>query len=273
MRVEACCQALLKHILPEVDPTGEGHCLDVGVGTFAFYCELSAKLGFPTVAVEPLPIKALRRLCDRYSIQLVEACLSDHTGTQTMYMGQFARFANRNFNSLEAKWFGSSPQTKQVKTLDLRELLRITDIQKLTYLKLDIEGWEPIVIQQLLDLPPAQLPILTMFEYGGGGPRHRGGKGWSPAFLDGTLTCLKILRQCGYGFSIVIDYAANADIRVLDLQSHSLDPDKLFTPSAIYGNIISFRGCDFSEAAIARIAAPYRGGIVNRLVEKLVANG
>ena len=111
------------------------------------------------------------------------------------------------------------------------------------------------------------------FEYGGGGPRHRGGKGWSLAFLDETLTCLKTLRQCGYGFSIVIDYAANADTRVLDLQAHSLDPDELFPPSAIYGNIISFRGRDYPEAAIARISAPCRGGIVNWLVGKLVANG
>ena len=38
MRVEACCQSLLAEILPEIDPKKEGYCIDVGAGTFAFYC-------------------------------------------------------------------------------------------------------------------------------------------------------------------------------------------------------------------------------------------
>ena len=49
MKVEDCCQALLAQILPTVDPQRQGICIDVGVGTFAFYCELFAQLGFETL--------------------------------------------------------------------------------------------------------------------------------------------------------------------------------------------------------------------------------
>lgn len=271
MEVESCCQALLKRILPEVDPQKSGYCVDVGVGTFAFYCELFAKLGFKTIAVEPSPIKKLQKLCDRQSIQLVEACLSDKNGTQTLYMGNFASFANQNFNSLEAEWFGSSPNTKEVKTLELKTFLETTNIKQLTCLKLDIEGWEPVVMKQFPELSLSQLPKITMFEYGGGSPRNQNGKGWSKSFLEGTLTCLKTLKQCGYGFSIIIDYVYDAQPKIIDLQNHSLDPDDLFLPNAVYGNIISFREGDFSEAEITKICKPYQGGVINWLVGKIVA--
>lgn len=271
MEVESCCQALLKRILPEVDPQKSGYCVDVGVGTFAFYCELFAQLGFTTIAVEPSPVKKLKKLCDRRSIQLVEACLSDKNGTQTLYMGNFASMDNENFNSLEAEWFGSSPKTKEVKALDLQTFLDEAAIENLTCLKLDIEGWEPVVMKQFADLEPTRLPKITMFEYGGGGPRDQGGKGWSESFLAGTLTCLETLKSCGYGFSIIIDYAYDAEVKIVDLQNQALDADELFLPNAVYGNIISFREGDFSEAAIANICKAYKGGVINWIVGKVVS--
>ena len=63
MHVEECSQALLKQILPEVDSNRSGLAIDIGVGTFAFYCQLFDQLRFPTIAVEPLPNKQLRQLC------------------------------------------------------------------------------------------------------------------------------------------------------------------------------------------------------------------
>ncbi len=63
MRVESCCQKLLEQLLPDLDPQRQGICIDVGVGTFAFYCELFARLGFSTVAIEPSPTDKLRIIC------------------------------------------------------------------------------------------------------------------------------------------------------------------------------------------------------------------
>lgn len=279
MRVEACCQSLLKTILPHLDTNRQGVCFDIGVGSFAFYCDLFAKLGFSTVAVEPSPNQKLKRLCYRSSIQLLECCLSDQNGTQTLHLGKFAYLFNRNFNSLEPEWFASSQQTKLVPTINLSELLRITETEKITCLKLDIEGWETVIIEQLKQLNSSQLPKVIMFEYGGGSRRYQGGKGWSPKFLQGTMNCLETLHNCGYGLSILIDYAPSATTKIFDLQSFQLDPDQIFLPNAVYGNIIAFQGNNNIESAIDlkgeemvtmihQITTPYKGKWLNTLIER-----
>lgn len=270
MRVEACCQALLRHLLPQIDPQRQGMCLDVGVGTFAFYCDLFAQLGFPTVAVEPLPTAKLKALCQRQPIQLLELCLSDRVGTQTLHLGEFAKVANSNFSSLSADWFGASGQTQQVDTLDLPTLLNQVQAQRLTCLKLDIEGWEPVVIQQLPQLPDERLPELVMFEYGGGGSYAQGNQGWSPQFLSGTLDCLKTLQQLGYQGGIMVDYAPGSQAKVFDLQALNLAEDTPFYPNSVYGNLILCRHQPYAEATIEAVCAPYRGGFINWLVGNLV---
>jgi len=271
MRVEACCQFLLKELLPNIDPNREGVCLDVGVGNFAFYCDLFAKLGFPSVAVEPFPNWKLRRICQRRSIQLVECCLSDYNGTQTLYLGRFASLANGNFNSLESEWFASSKRTKLVSTITLSELLKITATSKISCLKLDIEGLEIVVIEQLKTLSFSQFPKVIMFEYGGGCRRYDGKKGWSPKFLEKTMKCMEILQQWGYGFSIMVDYAPNAKTKTFNLQSQNLDPDQIFLHNAVYGNIISFyRRDNYSESAIAQMTNHYNGQWLNWLMEKII---
>ncbi|MDR9405462.1 MAG: FkbM family methyltransferase [Halothece sp. Uz-M2-17] len=272
MRVEACCQNLLKEILPDVDFARKGTCIDVGVGSFAFYCDLFAQLGFSTIAIEPSPNKKLRRICQRNSIQLLECCLSNKNGNQALHLGKFAYLSNRNFNSLESEWFASSKQTKLVPTINLPELIKLTGIEEITCLKLDIEGWEVVVIEQIQALSSSQLPKIVMFEYGGGSRRYQGKKGWSPKFLSGTMNCLEILQKCKYGFSIMIDYAPNSKPKIFDLQSLSLDPDTLFMPNAVYGNIISFYDFHYSESAITEITNPYHGKWGNWLLEKLITN-
>lgn len=270
MRVEACCQSLLKEILPDVDSHRKGVCLDVGVGNFAFYCDLFSQLGFSTIAIEPSPNKKLRRICQQNSIQLLECCLSNQNGIQTLHLGKFAYLGNRNFNSLESDWFASSRQTQIVSTIDLSGLIKLNSIEEITCLKLDIEGWEAVVIEQFTALSPSQLPKIVMFEYGGGSRRYHGRNGWSPKFLNGTMKCLETLQHCGYGFSIMIDYAANARPKLFDLQSLTLDPDTLFIPNAVYGNIISFRGFTYSESVITEITNPYNGNWLNWLIERVV---
>ncbi|MBD2425307.1 FkbM family methyltransferase [Phormidium sp. FACHB-1136] len=270
MRVEACCQALLHHLLPEIDPQRQGVCFDVGVGTFAFYCDLFRQLGFATVAVEPLPTEKLKRRCQQQGITLLELCLSDQVGQQTLHLGQFANIGNRNFSSLSADWFGSSEHTQVVETLDLATLLTQTETKAITVLKLDIEGWEPVVIQQLASLAPDCLPALVMFEYGGGGSYEKGTQGWASPFLAGTLDSLKLLQRLGYQTSIMVDYAPGSEAKVFDLQALDLETETPFFANGVYGNILSFRHHQPSRDHIQRLCAPYRGGLVNWLVGNLV---
>jgi FkbM family methyltransferase len=271
MDVEPCCTDLLTKILPNIDSGREGICLDVGVGTFAFYCETFARLGFETVAVEPLPIPKLRQLCQDQKIRLIEACLSNRNGTQSLYVGRFANVSNQNFNSLAPDWFGSSQETRQVKTMTLSSLLQMIAAQTVTCLKLDIEGWESVVIQQFIDLPDPLRPKVTMFEYGGGASRKTGDKGWSPKFWESSLQCLRTLQQCGYGFSIMVDYSPGATVRIFDLQAPLLSLEELFPPDAVYGNIISFVDCRYSESDIGQICARHTGRWINWLVNRFVA--
>jgi FkbM family methyltransferase len=266
MRVEDCCQSLLEEILPILDPQREGVCLDVGVGTFAFYCERFARLGFNTVAVEPLPVKKLQNLCQRYNIPLIQTCLSNRDGVQDLYMGKFLGLFNHNFNSLSPDWFGASANIKQVQSMTLASLLSRIDAQKITCIKLDVEGWESQIIEQFNELPYSLLPKVVMFEYGGGTSKINAKRGWSPKFLKATSDCLMTLKQCGYSLSVIIDYAYSSQETIFDLQSSNLDVNDLIPNHSIYGNIISFKDWTDPEEKIAKLCSRYYGGIAHRLV-------
>jgi len=257
MRVEACCQRILSYVLPLVDEKREGICIDVGVGTFAFYCEMFSMLGFKTIAVEPLPVEGVRVLCQYDGITLIEACLSDVNGTKTIHLGNVAVGLDSNYASLQPDWFGVSTETREVQSLTLSKLLLNLNAQKVTCLKLDIEGAESTVITKLRELPKAWLPSIIMFEYGGGDSREKGQYGWSQKYLSATIECIRGLKECGYNFSIMIDNALETEARIFDLQSSNLEPDSIFYPNSVYGNIIAFRGFNITKDEVAKICQPY----------------
>lgn len=279
MRVEACCQSLLTHFLPLIDPQHQGLCLDVGVGTFAFYCERFARLGFPTVAVEPLPVPKLKQLAKTIPFQLIEACLSDTDGQQTLYRGRFAGLFNSNFSSLSPHWFGASQRTALVPTQTLTTLVQSLQPSQITCLKLDIEGWEFNVLKQLPLLPPSLRPKVILFEYGGGANKHRQVKGWTKPFFEGTLNSLRVLQSCGYRDSLLIDFAPQTQETCFQLPT--LAPQKtlehdpfssLFPDHCIYGNIISFLDYSLDPQQTAHICRPYyRVNPLERLIGQLVS--
>jgi FkbM family methyltransferase len=272
MHVETCCQALLDQILLAIDKEKTGVCIDVGVGTFAFYCERFARLGFQTIAVEPLPSQKLRKVCQSHQIQLIECCLSDSNEIQNLHIGTFAGFSNRNFSSLDPNWFGASNNTKPVQSMTLSNLLDRLAAPKITCLKLDIEGWESVVIKQFTKLPESLLPKVIMFEYGGGANRQSRQAGWSSQFLSATRDCLSVLKHCGYGFSVIIDFAPDTKELIFDLQASDLNLDTIFHANSIYGNIISCRHFRYKEAEISKICASYYDGLLSRLVKALLSN-
>ncbi|MDJ0598325.1 MAG: FkbM family methyltransferase [Crocosphaera sp.] len=272
MNVETCCQALLEQILLEIDKKKTGICIDVGVGTFAFYCEKFARCGFQTVAVEPLPNEKLRKICQTHDIHLIESCLSNTNDIQNLYMGKFAGLSNRNFSSLNPNWFGSSNNTKPVPSITLANLLDQLAVPEISCLKLDIEGWESVVIKQLTELPESLLPKVIMFEYGGGANRQSQQAGWSSQFLKATRDCLSILKNCGYDFSVIIDFAPDAKELIFDLQASDLNLEKIFQSNSIYGNIISCRNFHPKEADMSTICASYYDGWIDRLTKALVLN-
>ncbi|MEB3161150.1 MAG: FkbM family methyltransferase, partial [Synechocystis sp.] len=273
MRVEPCCQALLAALLPQIDPDRQGICIDVGVGTFAFYCQIFAEQGFPAIAVEPLPVKALQKLAEQPNLTLLPVCLSVQDGEQTLYVGKFAGIFNSNFSSLSPQWFGASGQAKQVKTITLNSLIQQQKINKITCLKLDIEGWEWQVIKQLETVADHLLPEVVMFEYGGGVNRQKSQKGWSAEFFQNTLNSLALLKTLGYGHGLLLDFAPDRQEVAFDLKKLAVsDLDLLFPPDSVYGNIIIFKTYHPDPEQIAQVCQSYyRINWIERLVTALVS--
>ena len=257
MHVEECCQALLNEILPEVDSDRTGLAIDIGVGTFAFYCQLFDQLKFKTIAVEPLPNNQLKQLCKHRDIQLLESCISEVDGTVNLYIGSYNGEENLNLNSLRPDWWGSTATAKQVQSMTLSKLLQKIAATNITCMKIDVEGMELSIIQQFLQLTESLLPKVLMFEYGGGGTQEDGQGGWSTELLNATLKSLEILRSLGYGQAILVDLAPDSQEQVVDLQSEKTST-VLFPPQSIYGNIIALRGVQYPEPKIASICQLYR---------------
>ncbi len=258
MHVEECCQALLNEILPEIDSERLGLAIDIGVGTFAFYCQLFDQLKFKTIAVEPLPNKQLKQLCKYRDIQLIESCISEIDGTVNLYIGSYNGEENLNLNSLRSDWWGSTATAKQVQSMTLAKLLAEIAATNITCIKIDVEGMELSIIQQFSQLSQSLLPKVLMFEYGGGATQESGIGGWSKELLDGTIKSLEILRDLGYGQTIIVDLAPDSQEQVVDLQSKNLAFTNLFPPQSIYGNIIALKGVQYPEAKIASICKFYR---------------
>ncbi|MBD2579000.1 FkbM family methyltransferase [Oscillatoria sp. FACHB-1406] len=258
MHVEDCCQALLCYLLPKLDRQRLGLTVDIGVGTFAFYCELFDKLKFKTLAVEPLPTQQLRHLCQYRNIPLVESCISEAEGKVKLYIGTYEGEENLNLNSLRSDWWGITSTAKEVPSMRLKKLFENHPISQITCLKIDVEGLEYAIIQQLTELPSGLLPKVLMFEYGGGCTKAENKGGWSEEILAGTMKSLEVLRDLGYNSAILVDSAADTEEQVFSLSDLNLTPESIFSPHYIYGNIIALRGIEVSTEEISAICQPYR---------------
>lgn len=258
MHVEECCQALLHYVLPQIDQNRKGLCIDVGVGTFALYCELFARTGFNTVAVEPLPTAEIIETCHSLGINLIKSCVYDNDGTQTMYTGAFNGSENLNLSSIRSTWWGSSSNAVKVSSMTLDTLLKSVNARTITCLKLDVEGVESVIIKQLQQVNESLLPAVVVFEYGGGSSREEGTAGWSDDGINETLSCFRMLKDLNYKTTILIDSLPDSKERVIDLSEVDLLPDILFHPQSIYGNAICFLERVSDIAWIDKICNLYR---------------
>lgn len=239
MKCENYCQKFLAEYLPKIDTEKQGVCIEVGVGTFAFYCVLFAQLGYQTIAIEPLVGDQLRNICQQNKIDLLESCLSDVDGEQTLYIGSFQGNQNTNLSSLVPDWWGASSQKVTVPSLSFNSLISDVQIKQITCLKIDVEGAEVIILRQLKQISSSVLPEVVMFEYGGGDSKESANKGWSAEFVAQTNECLTILKECGYLQGIIID-ESDVENPVKFSFSEQLDKtfDNLFKSDFQWGNII-----------------------------------
>lgn len=261
MNVEPCTMDVLRMILPRIDGERLGLAIDVGVGTFDFYCLLFRDMGFETVAVEPLPAKELKRLCRERHIALIKRCVAATNGRQRLYVGQWQGVENHNLSSLRPDWWGGGTKAVTVKCLTLGALLGSLKRTRITCLKLDVEGMESAIIAQLDAIESAHIPSVLVFEYGGGDTRESGQAGWNQDYVARTMQSIRSLAAFGYKEMIVIE-ANSKGCRRLACRTEMTDAGDVFECDALYGNIIALRSVDaISDQELARISRRHCGSM------------
>jgi FkbM family methyltransferase len=259
MHVEKCCQALLAEVLTALDENRSGWAIEIGVGTFNLYCELFDKLGYPTVAVEPLPLEMLRKLCRYRNIKLIESCVTKTDGSVEIYLGTWKGKENLNLSSIRSDWWGATTTKKTVSSIKLSTLLEQVKAKSVTCLKIDVEGAEAEILEQLKELSDPLIPDVLMFEYGGGNSKQNQKGGWLQDVFEGTLNSLKTLQKLGYHQTIIIDSSPETQEKVFDLSSIETNFDRLFDEKSIYGNIITLRTTsNYPESKLHNTCSLYR---------------
>ncbi len=218
MKFEACSRHLMTTFATILDPQRQGAAIEIGVGTQDYYFVDFAQVGFPTLAVEPAPAEEVLRTCRELNVPLEQAAIAEEEGEVTLYLGEYKGQLNVNLNSLNPDWWGvanptnspgspdaNSRGTLQVPALTLKTLLKKRSIERLSILKVDTEGSEFGIINGLREIPPESLPILVQFEYGGGGDCQSQEGGWNLKYFKSTLDCLKVLKDLGYEWLLLID--------------------------------------------------------------------
>ena len=259
MHVEDCCQALLAELLIPYKGSNDSYAIEIGCGTFAFYCELFDKLGLKSVAVEPLPVKELKDLCYYRGIPLVESCVADHDGLIDLYIGSFQENENFNLNSTRPNWWGATSTVKTVKSMTLQSLINEFSMKSINCLKIDIEGAEYSVLKQMSEISSLLIPKVLMFEYGGGGTFESQQGGWKEEFLQDTINILNFLHTLGYQKIIKIDSEQGSKEKIWHLSDIATESKTIFDSGNIYGNIIAISDNDFfSENKIHQTCENYR---------------
>lgn len=214
--------------ITRLDPDRQGLCVDVGLGDGDYYFEWFAGLGYDTIAIEPLPTEGALRAVEASRASLVQAALGDRVGEAKL-------FTARNIHSLYDGLWGEAENSHTVPMLTWQNVLETDD--RVTALKLDIEGAENMVIRQLWSRP---LPAVLSFEFGGVWQRNTGRGPWSMERVASLLHSLRTLHGLGYRHGVVIA-SGNTDSILFITLERRMDIDALFSPDCGWGNIVVWR--------------------------------
>lgn len=219
----------LYDLLNEYDPDKQGWCIDGGAGIQDFFGLYFSEWGWQSVIVEPLPSDALLNSLHN-GVMLEPSALCAIDGHTTLYTGH-----DGNTHSLDDNWedVTGHPHAKapmEVQAIRYESLLEKWDIDRVTCLKLDVEGSEWSIIQQFVedDMP---LPQIVSIEYGGGFTKSSGMGGWQEHRFENVLKCIDVLRACGYTHGAHCEEA----IHEFTFVQH---PRGIWREDAGYGNLV-----------------------------------
>lgn len=167
----------------------DGVCIDVGIGEQDFYFEWFANMGYKTIAVDPVASDYVQLLCNQSHVTLYKVALGAGSGIATLHYSHSAQI-----RSLSKVWGDDS--AVEVMTVSFPELWAMIDEPPIAALKLDIEGTEPIILQQLQDIE--KLPTVLAFEVGGVYPFHTGAARWNAEAMFEVVEAICTLWDLGY---------------------------------------------------------------------------
>lgn len=197
--VERLTWIWLSRLLSEVDPDKTGWAIDAGLGRSEFYCEWTQNMGYKSIGIEPVPTDEAARACASSNVPLISAALGDKDGEAMLFNAP-----ERDLRSLDGELWGGMHEMDLVPVVTLASLLEEYHIDKVTLLKMDIEGTEPEVINTLPDLDEKLQPSLICFEFGGAGPLWGKSGPWQSDHHQILLYAIRILNSIGYNWGVVI---------------------------------------------------------------------
>jgi FkbM family methyltransferase len=143
-------------------------CLDIGanIGSHALVMAFAAGPGGRVIAVEPHPVVAKRllknvQLNGLLNVSVVRAALSDSDGTARFYVPEEDR-PNQGISGFTAT--ESATREIQVPTLSGPTFVDRYELTSCDFIKIDVEGYEAVVLEQLSDLIETHHPHM-IFEY------------------------------------------------------------------------------------------------------------
>lgn len=225
--VESTTWATLQTYLAAYDPDRTGWAIDVGIGDDDYYFEWLSRLGYQTVAVEPLPTEKALRALEESRVRLVEAALASIDGEATLYTA-------RGIHSLHVGLWGAAEDRHAVRTMAWESLLEECGIDRIAVLKLDIEGGEYGVIRQLR---PEVLPAILSFEFGGVWDQHTERGPWSEARVGMLIATFAMLEVLGYRDAVMI--SSGAQDRIVPTTIAELRDGAWIDPECNWGNIVT----------------------------------
>lgn len=213
--------------ITRLDPDRLGWCIDAGVGDGDYYFEWFKGLGYPTLAIEPLPTSEARRILEESGVRFLEVALGAADSIALMHTA-------RNIHALDKGLWGESEDSHSVVVQTWETTLFQAGITRITALKLDIEGSEGAVIRQL---PGKPTPGVVSFEFGGVWARSSGRGSWSMTKEAELLRSLRHLHGMDYREGVVISSGDSDRLLPIALERR-MDIDALFPLDTNWGNIV-----------------------------------
>lgn len=175
--------------------------VDIG-GNIGYYALLEARLVGPTgmvIAIEPMP-KNSERLCQNVqangyqNIRIHKVAIGDRNGTAPMYISK-----RSNWHSLYPQ--ASSKEEMLVPVCTLDSLLRSYDLASVDLVRMDLEGYEVLVIEGMR---------RTLKEFG---PRLLVELHPDPVGAAAIVKYLRSLEDLGYGVEWLIEQERDMPLR------------------------------------------------------------